>query len=127
MRLRAHRLEDLDACVAMWADPIVTRHIGGKPFTREETWSEDHALCRPLGCSWDLAIGRLKTRRPEPFLGEGGFARSSGATCGRRSKRMPEIGWALIPPAHGKDQRPRQCAPYAPGAIRTSDRRRPSA
>ena len=40
MRLRAHRLEDLDACVAMWADPIVTRHIGGKPFTREETWSK---------------------------------------------------------------------------------------
>ena len=28
MRLRPHRLQDLDACVAMWADPVVTRHIG---------------------------------------------------------------------------------------------------
>jgi hypothetical protein len=23
----------------MWADPAITRHIGGKPFTEEESWT----------------------------------------------------------------------------------------
>ena len=44
--LRAHRLEDFDAYAAMWADPVVTRFIGGKPRTREESWMRflRHAL-----------------------------------------------------------------------------------
>src|SRR5690349_12516245 len=39
LRLRAHRVDDLPFCTAMWADPVVTRFIGGKPFTREEVWA----------------------------------------------------------------------------------------
>jgi RimJ/RimL family protein N-acetyltransferase len=100
MRLRAHRLQDLDACVAMWADPIVTRHIGGKPFTREETWSK---LMRYAG-HWALmgfGYWAAEDKATGAFLGEGGFAEF------RRDVRppiegMPEIGWALVPSAHGK-------------------------
>lgn len=100
MRLRAHRLTDLDACVAMWADPVVTRHIGGKPFTREETWSK---LMRYAG-HWALmgfGYWAAEDKATGVFLGEGGFAEF------RRDVRppiegMPEIGWALIPSAHGK-------------------------
>ena len=36
--LRPHRLDDFETYVAMWADPEVTRFIGGKPRTREESW-----------------------------------------------------------------------------------------
>jgi RimJ/RimL family protein N-acetyltransferase len=38
LKLRGHRLGDFGACAAMWADPIVTRHIGGRPFSEEESW-----------------------------------------------------------------------------------------
>ena len=38
LRLRAHRVEDLPQCAAMWAEEVVTRFIGGKPLTKEETW-----------------------------------------------------------------------------------------
>jgi len=31
--LRAHGAADYDACVAMWADPLVVRHISGVPST----------------------------------------------------------------------------------------------
>ena len=30
LRLRGHRVDDFAASAAMWADPIVTRYIGGK-------------------------------------------------------------------------------------------------
>src|SRR4029077_6257721 len=39
LKMRGHRLADLNDCAAMWADPIVTRHIGGRPFSEEETWA----------------------------------------------------------------------------------------
>src|SRR5262245_45329356 len=35
LTLTGHRVEDLDDCVALWSDPQVTRHIGGKPSSRE--------------------------------------------------------------------------------------------
>jgi RimJ/RimL family protein N-acetyltransferase len=37
--LRGHRPEDLDDCKALWGDPDVTRHIGGRPFSGEEVWT----------------------------------------------------------------------------------------
>ena len=40
LTLRGHVVDDLADCAAMWADPRVTRHIGGRPFTREEVWSK---------------------------------------------------------------------------------------
>ncbi len=100
MRLRPHRLQDLDACVAMWADPIVTRHIGGKPFTREETWSK---IMRYAG-HWALmgfGYWAAEDKATGAYLGEGGFAEF------RRDVRppiegMPEVGWAFVPSAHGK-------------------------
>ena len=39
MRLRGHVEADLDASAAMWGNPEVTRFIGGKAATRDETWS----------------------------------------------------------------------------------------
>ena len=39
LRLRAHQVDDLSFCAAMWRHPDVIRFIGGKPFTREEVWA----------------------------------------------------------------------------------------
>src|SRR5689334_15432931 len=36
LRLRGHRKSDFAACAALWADPVVTRYISGRPFTGEE-------------------------------------------------------------------------------------------
>ena len=36
--MRGHRRDDFADCVMMWADPRVTRYIGGKPFAAEEVW-----------------------------------------------------------------------------------------
>src|SRR5687768_7547401 len=36
--LRAHQAGDFDAYAAMWADPEVTRFIGKRARTREESW-----------------------------------------------------------------------------------------
>jgi RimJ/RimL family protein N-acetyltransferase len=100
LRLRGHRLEDLDSCAAMWADPIVTRHIGGRPFSREEAWSK---ILRYLG-HWSLmgfGYWVVEEKGGGGFMGEAGFAEF------RREMQpsiegMPEIGWALVPSAHGK-------------------------
>ena len=37
--MRAHRAEDFDDMHAMWSDPAVTRHIGGKSYSRGEVWA----------------------------------------------------------------------------------------
>ena len=36
--LRGYTLEDFDAFSAMWADPDVVHFIGGRSFTREQSW-----------------------------------------------------------------------------------------
>ncbi|MEA2665859.1 MAG: hypothetical protein QOI11_2803 [Candidatus Eremiobacteraeota bacterium] len=99
LRLRAHRAGDLDDCAAMWADPAVTRHIGGKPATRQETWTK---LLRYAGMWVLLGYGywALEERATGRLAGELGFAdfgRDLASFSGR-----PEIGWALASHAHGK-------------------------
>jgi RimJ/RimL family protein N-acetyltransferase len=98
--LRGHCLDDWQACVDMWADPAVTRFIGGQASTREQTWTR---LLRYVG-HWNLlgfgywVICEKSTGR---FAGEAGFAdfrRDIQPSLGD----TPEIGWALAPWAHGK-------------------------
>src|SRR5215471_4882236 len=38
--LRGHRTEDFADSAAMWADPQVTRFIGGKPLSPEDVWKK---------------------------------------------------------------------------------------
>jgi RimJ/RimL family protein N-acetyltransferase len=100
LRMRGHRLEDFDVCTAMWADPVVTRHIGGKPFTREEVWSK---ILRYLG-HWSLmgfGYWLVEDKATGEFLGEAGFA-DFKRDVQPSIEGYPEIGWALIPSAHGK-------------------------
>jgi RimJ/RimL family protein N-acetyltransferase len=97
--LRGHRPDDLDECAAMWGDPIVTRYIGGKPFSREEVWAR---LLRYVG-HWSLlgfgfwVICEKATGR---FVGEVGFA-DFKRDLEPSFEGAPEIGWVLAPWAHG--------------------------
>jgi len=71
--LRGHRLDDFPDCAAMWADPIVTRHIGGRPFTEEETWAR---FLRYVGHWSVLGFGywAIEEKDTATFVGELGFA-----------------------------------------------------
>jgi len=98
--LRPHRLDDFETYAAMWAEPAVTRFIGGKPRTREESWMR---FLRHAGL-WSLigygfwAIEDKKTRR---FIGEAGF-HDLKREIEPSIEGVPEAGWALASEAHGQ-------------------------
>ncbi|MEQ1784376.1 MAG: GNAT family N-acetyltransferase [Hyphomonadaceae bacterium] len=100
LRLRGHRAEDLPACLPLWNDPIVTRFIGGRPYTQEEVWQR---VQRYAG-SWVL-LGHgfwvIEDKAAGKLIGE------IGMMDAKREIHPPfgddrELGWALTPDAHGK-------------------------
>lgn len=84
----------------MWSDPAVTRYIGGKPSSRQQTWSRLLTYAghwRLLGFGY-WAIEEKTTGR---FIGELGFAdfkRDIAASM----RDVPELGFALAARVHGK-------------------------
>jgi RimJ/RimL family protein N-acetyltransferase len=99
LRLRGHRIEDFDDCAAMWADAAVTRHIGGRPFSREEVWSK---ILRYAGLWALLGFGywAIEEKASGRLVGEVGFA-DFKREIEPSLAGAPEIGWALAPWAHG--------------------------
>src|SRR5689334_7786076 len=100
LTLRGHTTADFAASAAMWADPEVTRYIGGRPFTREEAWAR---LLRYVGHWALLGFGYLVVRETATnrFIGEVGFVdykREIVPSLGG----APEIGWVLSPEVHGQ-------------------------
>ena len=109
LKLRAHHLEDFVHCAAMWADPEVTRYIGGKPFTEEESWAR---LLRYAGHWSLLGFGYwvVEEKSTGNFIGEVGFANYKRDLPAL--KGLPEIGWAFTTQARGKG--------YATEAVRAA-------
>lgn len=100
LTLRAHGLDDFRESAAMWADPVVTRHIGGRPSTEEEAWAR---LLRYAGHWTLLGFGfwAIREQATGRFVGEVGLAdlkRELDPSFGG----APEVGWALATWAHGK-------------------------
>jgi RimJ/RimL family protein N-acetyltransferase len=100
LTLRGHTPADFDDCAAMWADPLVTRYIGGRPSTPEETWAR---VLRYAGLWALLGFGYwvVRERGSGRFVGEVGFAdfrRDVTPPLGG----APEVGWALATWAHGQ-------------------------
>jgi RimJ/RimL family protein N-acetyltransferase len=98
LMLRGHRLDDLDACAAMWGDAEVARYIGGKAFGRDEVWMR---LLRYVG-HWALlgyGFWVIEEKASGRFVGEvglGDFMRDLNPPLGA----VPEAGWVLAPWAH---------------------------
>ncbi len=98
LTLRGHQLSDFDECAAMWADPRVTRHIGGVPSTTEEAWAR---VLRYVGHWSLLGFGYwvIREKATGQFVGETGFADFKRKIV---PPLAPEIGWALAVSAHNK-------------------------
>jgi RimJ/RimL family protein N-acetyltransferase len=100
LRMRGHRVEDFEECVSMWAAPEVTRYTTGKPLTREEVWAR---LLRYLG-HWDvMGFGYwvIEEKATGAFVGELGFV-DWKREVEPSLEGMAEMGWILVPCAHGK-------------------------
>ena len=97
--LRGHRPDDFTAYAEMWADPGVTRFIGGAPLSEEDAWAK---YSRVFG-QWELlgfGFWSLTEKASSKRVGEAGFLE------GKRDmvpsiKGIPECGWALVPAAQG--------------------------
>lgn len=99
LTLRLPELPDLGDMIAMWSDAQVVRHIGGRPFTAEETWQR---LLRYRG-HWALqgfGYWAIRERSTGSFVGEIGFAdwKRDGLP---ELDGLPECGWALAPAKQG--------------------------
>jgi len=100
LRLRAHRLDDFEASFAMWSDPLVTRYIGGKPSTEQQTWSRMTSYAG----HWALmgfGYWALEDTSTGTFAGELGFA-NFRREIAPSMRDVPELGWSLASRFHGR-------------------------
>jgi len=98
--LRPHRPEDLEAQAKAMGDPDVVRHLGGTPFSREDTWRR--LLCAPglwnlLGYGYWVVAARDDGR----YLGQLGFADFKREMM-PAIEGLPEMGWIFTPAAQGQ-------------------------
>lgn len=97
LTLRAHRVDDLDALAAMWADPAVFARIGGKARDREEVWLR---LLRSIGQWTAFGYGGWVVEVDGRAIGDVGLLEARRAIA--PALDVPEMGWALAPAAHGR-------------------------
>lgn len=98
--LRGHTLEDFPAYAAMWADPVVTRFIGGSPLAEEDAWGK---FLRVAG-HWALlghGFWAIEEKASGKRIGEAGTLSMRRETV-PAFHDSPEIGWGLLPEVHGK-------------------------
>ncbi len=83
----------------MWADPLVTRYVGGKPATSEESWTR---LLRYAGHWTLLGFGywAIEQKLTGAYIGEAGFA-DYKRIFDSDLKDLPEAGWVIASQSHG--------------------------
>ena len=84
----------------MWADTGVTRYIGGRPFSEEESWAR---LLRYVGhWSWmGFGYWAIVEKATGNYVGEAGFA-DFKRDIEPSIQGVPELGWAFVSQAHGR-------------------------
>ncbi|ALL12777.1 GNAT family N-acetyltransferase [Caulobacter henricii] len=100
LTLKASELSDFDDSVAMWSDPQVTRFVGGRPSTPEESWAR---LLRSRGLWPLLGFGYWAVRETATgrYVGEVGFA-DFHREITPSFFGQPEMGWVLASWSHGQ-------------------------
>jgi RimJ/RimL family protein N-acetyltransferase len=111
LRLRAHALDDYEASAAMWGNAIVTRHIGGRPSTKPQSWGR---MLNYAGLWSMLGYGywAVEERATGVLVGEVGFA-DFKRDIAESMRGAPEVGWVFVLSAHGKG--------YATEAVRAAN------
>lgn len=108
--LRGHERSDFPAYGEMWADPDVTRFIGGAPLSEEDAWAK---FTRAFG-QWalmDFGFWSVVEKSSGLRLGEAGYLEAK-RDIAPSLKGTPEVGWAFVKAAHGKG--------YATEAVRAA-------
>lgn len=98
--MRGHRTGDLRDAAAMWSDPLVTRFIGGKASTEQQTW----ARITGYAGHWRLmgfGYWAITERETGTFAGEIGFA-DFKRPLKARMRDVPELGFALASRFRGR-------------------------
>src|SRR5690349_16068550 len=100
LRLREHRLSDLENSLSMWTDPEIVRYTSGAPSTEQRTWLR---MLEYLGHWAMLGYGywAVAERSSDRYIGELGFA-DFKRDIDPSIKGIPELGWALASHSHGK-------------------------
>ena len=98
--LRGHEARDFEAHCALWADPVVTRFIGGRPFTREEAWVR---FLRHAGMWVRMGFGfwAVIDRETDMLVGEAGF-HDLKRTLEPSLEGTLEAGWGFMPHMFGR-------------------------
>ena len=98
--LRVQTREDFPAFAAMWADPDVTRFIGGAPLSEEDSWAKFLRIAGHwslLGFGFWGIFEKLTGKR----IGEAGIL-DVKREIEPSFHGVPEIGWGLLPEVQGK-------------------------
>ena len=100
LTLRPYREGDLEAQAEALADPEVVRHLGGTPFSREDSWRR--LLCSP-GLWVVLGYGYWLVERHDDgaYLGQVGFA-DFKRDMQPSIEGLPEMGWIFASRAQGQ-------------------------
>jgi RimJ/RimL family protein N-acetyltransferase len=98
--LRPYHDSDLDAQAKAMGDPEIVRHLGGTPFSREDSWRR--LLCAPgLWVLLGYGYWAVTARDDGRYLGQLGFADFKRDMV-PRIEGLPEIGWIFTPAAQGQ-------------------------
>lgn len=92
-------LDHWEGYAAAWADPRMTRFIGGLARSRNESWGK---FLQGVGL-WSLygyGYWSFIERETGIFLGNGGLARFERGIA--EIQDFPEAGWVFVPDAWGK-------------------------
>lgn len=92
LRLRPQRFSDRDAHIAMWADPRVTRFIGGGPRPPDASWRRflgAAGLWPIMGFGYWVFADRVSNR----LIGMGGLSYFCRGIP--ELEDVPEAGWAF--------------------------------
>lgn len=100
LRLRGHALEDFMFFADLWSKPDVTKFIGGKPRSEEETWSK---FLRMIGHWQAMGFGywAVEDKARGALIGEVGVA-DFKRVMSPSIKGELEAGWVLAPRAQGE-------------------------
>jgi RimJ/RimL family protein N-acetyltransferase len=92
-------LAHFEAHAAAWADPDMTRFIGGNPRSRNESWGK---FLQGAGLWSIVGYGywSFLDRATGAYLGNGGLAQFERGIS--ELEGYPEAGWAFAPDAWGK-------------------------